>query len=159
MEIEHLGTLSKPPGSAATEKPHDWKAMEKHFRSVHRQCPALESVGASEAILSWLDYYSPELFVRLDCPTAQTGAAKSRSPSVRFPIRFLGEGILGEEERIYRLVVSLPGQEHGQFQTVRILRESSVLLEKPFRPRTPLLLELALSERNQGHFVLELGRN
>jgi len=72
MEIEHLAAMegAPMPEGAVTRTAGDWSAMEKHFSTVKRRCPDLESVGASEAIFAWLDYFSPELVVRLNPPAA-----------------------------------------------------------------------------------------
>jgi len=162
MEIEHLATVAEPksgstPGQAS--KNEDWKAMEQHFARISRECPALEGFAASEAIYSWLDYYSPEPMVRLEPPTVQTDETTGRWRKLRFPLRFLGDGILTDEEKVYILAVPLPVQQHQPFHTVRVLRENVVRFEQPFCQRTPLSLELTLSNRNRDQFVLELERN
>jgi hypothetical protein len=159
FEIEHLSALPRPALSTAsgTSLPDaDWAAMEDHFATLSRQCAALEGVTATEAIFAWLDYYTPELVVRLEPPACKTESSWGQSPRYRFPLRFLGQGILREQERLHRLVVPLPSLGQRNIKTVRILRGEEAVLERPGSPLSGLPVQISLSTRNQADFTLEL---
>jgi tetratricopeptide (TPR) repeat protein len=159
MEIEHLATLPAPSVSASSRKSlpdADWADMEHHFATLSGQCAALEGVTATEAIYAWLDYYTPELVVRLEPPSCEKGPGYDRLSRYRFPIRFLGQGILRDQERPHRLVVPLPSLGQPNIKTVRVLRGEEVVLEGPGSPSSGWPVQLSLSTRNHADFVLEL---
>jgi len=159
LEIEHLFSLPAPaPFTPSGKAPPDadWAAMEHHFATLSRQCAALEGVTATEAIFSWLDYYTPELVVRLDRPACEAESGCGGFPRYRFPLRFLGQGILREQERLHRLVVPLPSLGERNIKTVRILQRNEAILERFGSPSGGLLVPLSLSTRNQADFTLEL---
>jgi tetratricopeptide (TPR) repeat protein len=157
LEIEHLFSLPAPSTSTRSGESLpdvDWAAMEHHFSTLSSQCAALEGVTATEAIFSWLDYYTPELVVRLEPRACEKGSACGSR--YRFSLRFLGQGILRDQERLYRLVVPIPSLGERNIKTVRILRGDDAVLERPGSPSSGVAVQLSLSTRNQGSFALEL---
>jgi tetratricopeptide (TPR) repeat protein len=157
LEIEHLFSLPAPSTSTRSGQSLpdvDWAAMEHHFSTLSSQCAALEGVTATEAIYSWLDYYTPELVVRLEPPACEKGS--TCGSRYRFPLRFLGQGILCDQERLHRLVVPIPSLGQRSIKTARILRGDDVVLECPASPSNGLALKLSLSTHNKADFVLEL---
>jgi hypothetical protein len=160
LEIEHLYSLPDPPRTGVPlPQPAfgDWKRMEQHFTKIRGECPMLEGVGASEAICSWLDYYTPELIARLGQGSILTQRAEGGQRGFRFPIVFLGSEILTEEEREHELELSLPRIDGETFSTVRILRGGAVVFEgSPPRRGSPLRVRLSLSIQNKADFALDL---
>jgi hypothetical protein len=157
FEIEHLATLPSPsfsPSSGRSLPDPGWAAMEHHFATLSRQCAALEGVTATEAIFAWLDYYTPELVVRLEPPACEKGSGCGSR--YRFPLRFLGQGILRDLERLHRLVVPIPSLGERNIKTVRILRRDAAVLARPGPASSGLAVQLSLSTRNQADFTLEL---
>ena len=71
-------------------------------------------------------------------------------------MRFLGRGILTEDERPYPLVVPLPALEARRNWSIRILESGTVVFDTPSWRRARLPVRLSLSERNQHQFVLEI---
>ena len=154
LEIEHLASLSGPSGAAPALNA-DWAAMEHHFATVSRNCPALESTSASQAIFSWLDYYSPELVVQFEPPVAQSNPSSELSTAYHYPLRFLGQGILCDNERLYDINLPLPAPCGSVVSVARILRDGNVVHET-FRPGRWLALQLRLSNQNKNQFALEM---
>jgi hypothetical protein len=159
MEIEHFGDIRDGRETGARLWNDAWRSMEKHFADVRRQCPELEGIGGAEAILSWLDYYSPELFVRLAAPAFRVDTVTRRWLSARFPMRFLGEGILTADERLHELTLALPRLGNERPLIARVLRDGKVVCEARCVSRGIVSVQLELSERNRHEFALELERN
>jgi len=155
MEIEHLTTVKDTlNGESGRETNGDWKSMERHFATVRRECPRMEGIGATEAIHAWLDYYSPELVVRLATPEIQPNTTFGASQ--RFPLQFLGDGILTGDERPYRLAVPLPALNTTGVQAVRILEGDKVVSRLTEWKRDWVWVDLLLSEGNQRQFAVEV---
>ena len=162
MEIEHLATVPESKNyktSNGSFSAADWRSMDFHFATVQKNCPALEGVGASEAIYSWLDYYSPNLVVRFENPKVEARSATGQWQRLRWRLCFLGSGILSDEKRVYSLVVTLPGLDSHQARIIRFIEDNRIVFETGSIPSASLSLELALSERNQHQFALELERD
>jgi hypothetical protein len=158
LEIEHLSTVGETPRHKPYHWPsteRDWFAMSRHFASVRRECPQLEGVGASEAIYAWLDYYSPELLVRITSPVTELSSAGETQVS-RFSLQFLGEGILTDEQRTYELQVPIPQLSWEGAQILRVLSGGKAVLEQEVHELGQLSVKLDLSTHNRHDFALEI---
>ena len=158
MEIEHLATVRdiSTERDNAVAMTDDWRAMDRHFSMVRAKCPALEGVGASEAIHSWLDYHAPEPIILLKSPCLPHGGLGQTSLVRRFPLHFLGEGILGDEERMFHLRVPLAFSRNRKIRLLRILKDKECVSET-LTPRSGAFdVDLALSLQNRQCFALEV---
>ncbi len=158
MEIEHLSTIEvlQQAGIEGKEtQTGEWKQMDKHLAALRRECSSLEGVGAREAIAAWLDYYSPEIVVRVETPGTETGAGDSGRSNLRFRLRFLGQGILTADKRSYKLLVPIPTSTATRSRIFRVLENSRVVWEGLDVGTEVLSLNLSLSYSNQNDFTFE----
>jgi len=158
MEIEHFGDIRDESDASGSGGNGCWRSMERHFAAVRNKCPALEGVGGAEAIYAWLEYYSPEPVVRLGAPNFRVDTETGGFQRVQFPMRFIGDGILTDDEKEHILALSVPSFG-DQPQTVRVLQEGRIVLEVRCSTPKVLSLRLNLSEHNQHDFILEIQRD
>jgi tetratricopeptide (TPR) repeat protein len=156
MEIEHFGDIPNGNNNGSQLGNGCWRSMDHHLSAVRSRCTALEGMRGTEAVYEWLDYYTPEPVVRLAPPTSKANPDIGAQRSVRFPLCFIGDGILGHEKRVYRLSVPLPSVPHEEEIVVRVFEDSKMLLEIEHCRARVLHVELALSVCNERHFALEL---
>jgi tetratricopeptide (TPR) repeat protein len=160
MEIEHFGDIpTEHEASCSRLGNGSWNSMDHHLSVVRSQCPALEGVRGTEAIYEWLDYYTPELIVRLGSPTANTGLDISCPRSLRFPLHFIGDGILGRERRVHKVRIPLPFMPSEEGMMVRVFEAGRMLLELEQSSTRGFDFELALSTSNEHDFAIEVEMN
>jgi tetratricopeptide (TPR) repeat protein len=159
MEIEHFCDIRDENDAGTRAWNASWRSMEHHFAEVRSKCPALEGVGGAEAIYAWLEYYSPELVLKLAAPTVRVDPATGDWQVLRFPVRFLGDGILTDDGREHNLALPLPSFGDDQPQVVRLFEATRIVFEGRYSPRSVLSVRLGLSQRNRHEFALEIQRN
>jgi tetratricopeptide (TPR) repeat protein len=151
MEIEHLSEIADGTRDGHGLGNGGWGSMRRHFKAVRRHCPALECVGAAQAIQAWLDHYSPELIARLSAPRMEPGAPGG---GLVFPLSFLGEGILGRTVRRHHVSIPLPMDKPDGSKRIVVVERGKPLLVTS-APRANLLaVDLELSEENCQHFAI-----
>jgi tetratricopeptide (TPR) repeat protein len=157
MEIEHISSIrdEKQVSGGLSAGNGDWVSMANHFATIRRNCRDLEAPGASTAIYAWLDYYSPELIVRLG-PPGQGPDAGADHITLSFPLEFLGEGILCDEARRYEVSVPLPQTGDRTIDAVRICGSNAPVFETSECRGCAVGAELLLSTRNAHSFTLEI---
>jgi tetratricopeptide (TPR) repeat protein len=158
MEIEHLAEIDSqtPPTRPGLFWRRDgWVSIKRHLAKLSHCCPKLKPAGSSEAIRAWLDYYTPEILVLLGSPDNCSNAAEG-TRRLLFPLILLGDGILAEELRTYRLLVPVPVGNDAAIRSCRLLNNRIPILEMPTIVGNQFPVELALCAANRNEFVLEV---
>jgi hypothetical protein len=104
VETTHAMFMRGEPDPFRDTKGGDFEKFDFHLEYIKNQYPGVKIVTASEAVLEFLDYYSPEL-------KAVAIEPKYSSPDRTtwiFPIRILGKGIPLSETQFAQLSVQVP---------------------------------------------------
>jgi len=157
MEMEHIVSINKESQNKDVLDHHyaGWANIHRHFERVKRVCKRMEFVGTSEAIYSWLHYYSPELVVRLK-KLINVECKSNDSMRMKYAIQFLGDGIITKEGKLYDVVVPLPSINSSKVISAKILSygKCQCIVEQP--ENSELKVSLFIKEQNVDMFELDV---
>ncbi|MFC1505221.1 hypothetical protein ACFL5W_01760 [Thermodesulfobacteriota bacterium] len=88
MEMYHMFTFNyKDKWDSVSENYGDWNKLNKHFKTITTHCEKAEFVTISDAVLAYLDYYTPQLIC------LRTNEKKINDRVIEYDIKFIGEDI------------------------------------------------------------------
>jgi hypothetical protein len=153
MEMEHIATVGGAEGDESS--PKDWSAIRRHFETLRRACPRLESKGAAEALESWWDYGAPQPIAMADDP-ASTLTTSDGAVHTVYPLRFLATASVTERARRFSVQVRLPFAAGGSGARARILRGTTQVWAGPLRGKSVVRIALHLSRARLSDHRLEI---
>jgi Tfp pilus assembly protein PilF len=153
MEMEHIATVGGAEGDESS--PEDWSAIRRHFETLRRACPLLESKGAAEALESWWDYNAPQPIATADDPAPAFRTSDGAVHTV-FPLRFLAAASVTERSRRFSVLVRLPFAAGGLGARARILRGKTQVWAGPLRGKSVVRIALLLSRAALSDHRLEI---
>jgi hypothetical protein len=125
---------------------HDDDAHLRYVRAVH---PRVRIAGPSEALLAFLDYYTPRALAVVLPATHRRGDGGAW----RHPVRILGRGIPITPDAPQRLRLETPWWGPGEVREMALLREGTVIARRePARDERPAIEFLAAG--HSGHELL-----
>jgi hypothetical protein len=155
MEMEHIVTLNKDRKNRdlLQEDYGDWGRINKQFSSVSELSSQVDFVGAGEAVLRWLEYYSPDIIAVLDF--SREGPRENDGYLwLEYRIRFLGAGIIDRSRRTYPVILIFPSlfcQDNAEVN----LWENNILIQKMVNPvKSRHTLWIDIGEDNRDNFRL-----
>jgi hypothetical protein len=124
MTIVHAMFVRGEPDAFRSLSGGDFDKIDRHLQHVRRVHPHVKFATATEAVLEFLDYYTPEPRAVVTTPTAQ-GLDGS---SALYDIRILGRGIPLDESHTHLLEVSAPPAfDIDELTELRVLDQGSVI--------------------------------
>ncbi len=104
----------------------DFDRLDHHLEHVRRTYPEVRFATASEAVLEFLDYYSPELLAVVTAPRTRS----TDGTTFLYPIRILGRSIPIFPERPTELAVQIPACfDAGKIRSLAVLEDGAVRQE------------------------------
>lgn len=102
----------------------DFEKLDHHLEYARRTHPEVAFATASEAVLEFLDYYSPTLRAVVIQPRFRSLDGRT----VLYPIRILGRGIPVSPERPMRVVVTAPAAfDPSELERLTVLEHGTVV--------------------------------
>jgi tetratricopeptide (TPR) repeat protein len=131
MEIEHISGLHSgtPEWDNLDANYGKWRKMANHFAYIKDKCSKLESVTATEAVQSWLDYYSPDPIIILN--KGKVIFENTDGRIYEFDMRILGSDCLPEEENVFPVIFKIPSYLNGNPSHLSIFQDDRETLSIP----------------------------
>lgn len=103
----------------------DWVTIREHLSRATRRHPEVRFARPRDAVLDWMDHYSPHLLAWRDEEFAVLAAPGAEDEEFAHVIRLLGRGILVGPDRPRTVRVALPAWCHGRIRHAWIERDGA----------------------------------
>lgn len=143
--MTHAMVMKGKPDPLRSLEGGSFDEFERHLDFVTNRYPEVEFATASEALVEYLDYYSPRLSAHV-CPGVR---AKSEDGALEYVIRLLGEGIRVDDANPATICVTAPPWfDATDVRELRILIEGTVAATATnFKPTGRPSIEVELRTR------------
>jgi hypothetical protein len=122
VAMTHAMFMKGSPDPFRDSSGGDFDRLDHHLEHVRRTYPGVRFATASEAVLEYLDYYSPELRAIVTRPRVRS----TDGTTFLFPIRILGRGIPLSPGRPADLTVQAPACfEPEEIRSMEVLEEGA----------------------------------
>lgn len=140
MTMAHAMFMRGEPDAFRSLDGGSFANLDRFLKWVRCTYPEVRFATATEALLEYLDYYSPQIEAHVEPVPC---AANPPSGLYEFPIRLLGKGIVLSAENPFVVRVSVPPFVHpGEIERLRVCDGDAVLAElwQPQADKRPSLL-------------------
>ncbi len=132
----------------------DFAKLDKHLEYIVTRYPEIEFATMSEAVLEFLDYYTPSLLAVVESDTEKVSATGTR---LSFHLRLLGADIPVSPTHRHQVFVQPPAWIlPEQVESIRILADGREIARHPGLPAPCAPLPFTVGRRGDYELVLHL---